>query len=290
VQLSRLAQSTAVGLWQMGQILAEAQERLAGYGTGTFQQWLEEETSLSLTTAYRLINVYKAFEEIQLAKTQIATTALYLLSEPSVPIEARHEALQRAERGEPITRATAQAIVATYAPPPPTELTQFEHDHILPHLHDAGNTSAPQMLSGVQAMPEQVPEDLKEHAAESLRASILEVLRGVRPRSEESLNTSADEILAIAGQQMGNLAIAARFGAELTKGPHTLTDLTDLAIWACGACKDGMDRAVFQTWRKRTLRVLTALTYCGGLCLFQHTLENGQLVYGLTEAESETNG
>jgi hypothetical protein len=275
--LSDLGQRTAKNLWKMGHILADAQDRLAA-SNGTFVQWVKQEAGLSVGMAYRLINVYRRFDISKLETTSFAPSALYLLSEPSTPPAARQEAITRAERGEAISHATASQIVNSYRPDP---VREFEKEELLPRLHDAGLPDAPQMLSGKRDEPQPVPEKVRKKAGESVRASILEAIQDLDAGDEEAVGACADELLSIMGQQMGTLSIAARFGETLSKGPRTLSDLTDLAIWACDQCHDKMSRDEILAWRKRSLRVLDALTWCGGLRLFQHTLENGQLVYSL---------
>jgi len=115
-RLGSLAQDAAVGMWEMGKLLSEAQGKLASYGDGTFQRWVEAEAGLSLSTSYRLLNIHRRFVRSTLEQTPLATSALYILSEPATPQEARDEAVYRAERGEVITKAAAQGIVAQYRP------------------------------------------------------------------------------------------------------------------------------------------------------------------------------
>ena len=190
-RFGRLAQDAALGLWQMGEILADAQERLAFYGRGTFQSWVEAEASVGLRTAYRLMDVYRRFDCANLAQTTFAASALYVLAELSTPPQARAEALYRAQRGEAITHAKAQEMVQTYKPlpeppprPPPmvrtAEYDTFERDVLRPQLHDAGKPDAPQMLTGRHGSLVPVPEERKEQARLSLREAIVERFVSVR--------------------------------------------------------------------------------------------------------------
>ena len=103
----------------------------------------------------------------------------------------------------------------------------------------------------------------------------------VQEVDESQIDAAADEIFNICGQGFGSLAIAARFGVALSQGPQTMADLTGLAIWACNKCQDSMSRDEYLNWRKRTLRILDALTWAGGLCIYEHRLDNGQIVYSL---------
>lgn len=186
-----LAHEAALGLWQMGEILADAQERLASYSNGTFVQWVTAETRLTVGTAYRLMNVYRAFPISKLENVSFATSALYALSEPSTPPQARAEAIYRAQRGEAITYTKAVEITAAYKPlpeppprPPPLERTEayraFEREVLRPQLHDAGKPDFPQMLTGRHGPLVEVPLERKEQARLGLREAIVERFVSVR--------------------------------------------------------------------------------------------------------------
>ena len=331
-RIGELAQDAATDLWRMGEILADAQQQLASYGTGTFQAWLEDEAHVSRSTAYRLINVYRAFDCPKLGQTSFAVAALYVLAEPSAPPEAREEAMYRAGQGETITHAKAQEIVATYRPrpppqpsPPPSqrppEFEAFERDVLRPELHDAHKEDAPQMLSGRTAPLQPVPEACKERARQGLREAIVDGFMRVRqmaeqhmgvllvqhdglailndptykemwasaacPEDQEQMDAVADELLLLLGKSTNSIAIASRFGVALAGGPKTLNDLTEIAIWTCDKCMDGMPRDEYLQWRKRSLRLLDAIGYLNGCPIYEHKLESGQLVYGLLSPENE---
>jgi hypothetical protein len=300
-KLSELSKNTAKNLWIMGRILADAQEKLASHGNGTFLKWAQDEAGIKRSTVYRLIYVYQAFDLPKLGTTSLSTSVLYALSEPSVPQEARAEALKRAENGETITHARAQAIVREYRPPiperpplpplpqrpEPPDYRQFEKEELRPRLHDAGVPDAPQMLSGQHAELQSVPEERREQARTSLRESIIEAMKGVDTGDDEALDACATEILEILGQGYNSIAIASRVGAALQSGPKTLSDLTQMCIWVCGVSMDGMDRDSYLAWRKRVLRVLDAVTFSNGCGVFEHRLESGQLVYSLLQEPPE---
>lgn len=281
----------------MGELLADAQNRLAS-ANGTFVRWLKQETGLSIGTAYRLINVYKAFAVSNLKTASFAPSALYLLADPSTPVYARTEAIHHATNGTHITRARAQEIVRSYQPPPmpprpprpalpprppSPEYQVFEREELMPHLHDAGIEDAPQMLSGQEVEPQHVPQEKKEQARTSLREAIVSAVRGVDTSDEEALEAVADEILEVLGQGGGSIAISARIGCALSRGPQSLSDLTAITAWVSGACLSKIERSAYLSLRKRTLRLLDSLTLCDGMVVFEHQLENGQLVYSLLE-------
>jgi len=300
-RLGELSQAAACNLWDMGHILSEAQGKLASYGNGTFTQWITNETGLSPRTCYRLIYIYRAFDSVTMAETTLATSVLYMLAEPSTPAEARNEVLNRASKGETITTAKAQEIVASHRPelppkpplptrpllpvrPPSPAYREFEREELLPKLHDAGVVDAPQMLSGQSEVPQLVPEKQKEQARDNLREAVIEQL--VACQAGQDVEASADEILDILGKGNNSIAVAARVGIALASGPQTLADLTAIAVWACGGCLDRMERAEYLRWRKKTLRLIDSLTFCGGAAVYEHKLENGQIAYGLLGSQA----
>jgi hypothetical protein len=63
------------------------------------------------------MNVASRFKFETVSNLPLATTALYMLAEPSVPDEARDEAVNRAEAGERIGKAKAREIVGRHAEP-----------------------------------------------------------------------------------------------------------------------------------------------------------------------------
>jgi hypothetical protein len=81
---------------------------------GQFTPWLQTEFGWSERQARNFMNVadWLRPKTAILADLPIQPTAAYLLAAPSVPDEARQEAVERAEAGEHITTAVAQKIVA----------------------------------------------------------------------------------------------------------------------------------------------------------------------------------
>ena len=295
-RLGELAKDTACDLWEMGRMLAAVQEQLAAAGTGTFLHWIASETGLNYRTAYRLINIYHAFDLDTVSKTRLGPSVLYALAEPSAPPEARVEVVQRAEQGETITPAKVQEIVQSYRQPEPEpqeppeapepepteEYKEFERTELLPRLHDAGVADAPQLLSGKQQELVLVPEEQRDEAIASIRQAILREL--VACREGKDPESCADELLDIMGQSSGSIALSAHFGIALSAGPLSLADLTAIACQVDGGRLDEMDRNEYLALRKRVLRLVDSLTF-SGCGLFEHTLANGQLVYSLLPCE-----
>lgn len=82
-------------------------------GEDKWRRWLKQSFDASHDTADRYIQVAEKFGDLsQIASFQKG--ALYLLSEDEVPQEARDLAIQRAERGEHITRQVAAEIAKTF--------------------------------------------------------------------------------------------------------------------------------------------------------------------------------
>jgi hypothetical protein len=103
---------------EAGGKFAEIRDLLSHNRAGGFDGWIEAK-QLGRRTVYKIIELHATFGTVQhIARLDIATTAAYLLAAPSVPDEARAEALARAEAGERITVAAAKVIVAEHAPAP----------------------------------------------------------------------------------------------------------------------------------------------------------------------------
>jgi hypothetical protein len=87
----------------------------AQVGHGEWLPWLRDEFGWSEDTAHRYMRVGRAFQIPQRAEFDgltIEATALYALSAPDVPQEARDEAVTRAEYGEHVSKADAEAMIA----------------------------------------------------------------------------------------------------------------------------------------------------------------------------------
>jgi hypothetical protein len=104
-----LVKQTAQGVIDIGQRLLEVRDRLEH---GQFLHWIETEFGWKKSTAYNLINVASNFQPV--GNFDFSPKVLYLLAAPSVPEEARQEALCLAESGEKITPAKAQEIIAKH--------------------------------------------------------------------------------------------------------------------------------------------------------------------------------
>lgn len=82
---------------------------------GEWLPWIDREFGWDDVTASRYMKVARAFQNLQreeFAGLTIDATALYALSAPDVPQEARDEAIERAAGGEQISKADADKMVA----------------------------------------------------------------------------------------------------------------------------------------------------------------------------------
>lgn len=168
------------------------------------------------------------------------------------------------------------------------EYAAFEREQLLPQLHDAGIERSPQILSGQEGELDEVPPEQKERAANRLRKAVIELIEGVDVHDERAVEECADEMMRTIGLRYDSIAVAVRIGIELSSGPKTLSDLTRLCIWACGRSADGMKRDDYLSWRKKTLRILDAISLSNGCGLYEHTLDSGQLVYSLLPPKGES--
>jgi Protein of unknown function (DUF3102) len=114
-EIKSLLRATAQTALEIGQKLIEVKRHL---GHGQWGGWLESEFGWSQDTAARHIQIAQRMPDIpQIAEFDVS--ALYVLSAPSTPPEARESAIALAQSGQPITHAKAQAIVQEHKPPNP---------------------------------------------------------------------------------------------------------------------------------------------------------------------------
>lgn len=105
-EIKTLMRRTAQDIIEIGHKLIEVKAML---GHGQFGEWLTAEFGWSYPTATRFMQVANKF--VNLTNLEFAPSALYMLSAPSTPNEARDEALSRADAGEVITHKVAKKIV-----------------------------------------------------------------------------------------------------------------------------------------------------------------------------------
>lgn len=117
-EIKTLMRRAAQDIIDIGTKLIEVKAKL---GHGSFGKWVSAEFDWSESSALKMMQVATAFKSVTVTDLKIGAKALYLLAAPSTPEEARQEAIQRAEAGEPITHSTAKTIVAQHKPEPPRQ-------------------------------------------------------------------------------------------------------------------------------------------------------------------------
>lgn len=124
-RIKKRLKRTVSDIIQTGLDLVAVKEQLSH---GEWGVWLEAEFEWKHTTAWKFMQVAEKFSQCEnLNSLPVRPSALYLLAQPSVPDEARDEALDKAESGEPITVAAAKEIIASHREPVdtgPLEITE----------------------------------------------------------------------------------------------------------------------------------------------------------------------
>lgn len=113
-EIKTLMRRAAQDILDIGVKLIEVKTKLEH---GGFGKWLDAEFNWDVRQAQRMMSVANAFKNDNLSDLKFGPSALYLLSAPSTPEEARAEAIARAEAGEVVTHAVAKAIVTALRPP-----------------------------------------------------------------------------------------------------------------------------------------------------------------------------
>jgi multicomponent Na+:H+ antiporter subunit E len=129
-----------------------------------------------------------------------------------------------------------------------------------------------------------IPTSLRSELGRLALANSITLTPGtltVDVEDDEDIGRCASEVLSLLGQN-NNIAIAAHFGRELAGGAKTLADLVSVAACVCGEYVPTMERDDYLRLRKRTLRIVDALSLGGvGLPVYEHKLTNGQIAYSL---------
>jgi hypothetical protein len=93
---------TAEGIVKIGQWLTEANTHLSH---GQWLPWLKAEFGWSQQSANNFTRVYEKFKLLKFSNLRIDPSALYLLAARTTPELATKQVIERAEKGEPMTRA-----------------------------------------------------------------------------------------------------------------------------------------------------------------------------------------
>lgn len=130
-------------LVRVGEALRKARRRL---GRDRWRPWLEHEAQIAHRTAYRYMRVSGVFAAVgPETLRRFSAGALYDLADPGTPAELRSYALEQAEEGAEVSRATvAEWLTAFRDPPVPAPLALASKDArpVAPepeHAHGADN-------------------------------------------------------------------------------------------------------------------------------------------------------
>ena len=107
-ELRRSGRKIAQEIINSGKILLEAKEIIK---YGEYQKWVRAEFWGSEQTARRCKQAAKIFGHIDMSGLDIAATAIYKLVGSDVPTQAIEEVLERAKKGERITKNTTLNII-----------------------------------------------------------------------------------------------------------------------------------------------------------------------------------
>jgi Protein of unknown function (DUF3102) len=108
VKIRATAKKTAKGIIMIGQWLTEAKAKLPH---GAWLPWLRTEFGWSERTARRFMQVAEACKSATVADLDIDVSTLYLVTSPKTPEPVVKEIIKRAEKGEPMTKAKAEAVL-----------------------------------------------------------------------------------------------------------------------------------------------------------------------------------
>lgn len=132
-KIKGLLTQTIESIVEIGSRLIEVKTSLQH---GQYRQWLHSEFEMSIRTADNFTRVAKCFNDANFSELDIAKSALYLLAAPSVPDEAREEALDVA-KNERVSQRKATEIIEAHknssteelSPIPPTQKVKTGKRH-----------------------------------------------------------------------------------------------------------------------------------------------------------------
>lgn len=108
--IRKLMRNTAQQVVEIGEYLIETKKRLGDF---KFDLWLKAEFNWHVKTAFQFMIVAEKFSSLNLLEANISSSALYVLSAPSTPKEAREAAVDLAKQGVEVTQKVAKAVVKT---------------------------------------------------------------------------------------------------------------------------------------------------------------------------------
>ncbi len=111
--INGFVKKSAQAYLEIGVALMEVQSR---FSRGFFEKWAAIELPWSYSTTRKLIYIAESFQGRSVERFQ--PSALYILSWPNVPQQAREYAFECVNDGQEITKESAKEIVAMYRPGP----------------------------------------------------------------------------------------------------------------------------------------------------------------------------
>jgi len=173
---------------EIGEELVEAKKEIQPYKEGGFKGWVETQVGITERYAYALINSYEHFGKTEIISvSRFVNTAMLLLSAPSVPQEARDEAIQRAEAGEKINVKLAKEIIeAQFARQQAEEAEQQAHAEALLAQQEIANlTQRIEALQNEMASFVQPEVEIREVEKEVISPETTATLEKLRLQVQE---------------------------------------------------------------------------------------------------------
>src|SRR5262249_22923139 len=107
--IKRLKRHAWSATLEIGKHLTEAKGMC---GHGNWAQWLETNFGWTDRTAQNFMQVYEAFKSENNSDLHLSSTSLYRLARRSTPSDVRHDVMDRAKRGEPVSYKEVKALVS----------------------------------------------------------------------------------------------------------------------------------------------------------------------------------
>lgn len=111
--IRRLSRTTAARMLEIGKAFYQIQERLP---RGLWVLWIEYETDWPRGSVHKMVQVYKTFGDLDVTQNDVPVTVLQVLARKDVPDTAKEEARERIISGQPLTKEIASEIIRTHAP------------------------------------------------------------------------------------------------------------------------------------------------------------------------------
>lgn len=178
-EIRTLMRRTAQDIFLIGKKLIEIKERLEH---GHFLEWLEAEFAWSDRTARNFMRVAEVFKMETISDLQFAPSALYILAASSIPERAREEAVDRALKGETISKKTAQEIKQKYTRT--QELSEKKVTITSPTFSDSTAKTSQEIVAIIPKQPQKRQKSLP--SADPNNLSLINQFSGIEPIEPES--------------------------------------------------------------------------------------------------------